>query len=420
MRILKYVFIYMISLMTAIGLLTLTFAIPSHNIKKNALDSIPQTYNTLDKYETNIKKGNYFSYFFRPDAVSDLIDLDSAYLADDNKPLYDSLYYPMHIKLWEDKITTYSSFNAEHLKSATTTYSYGRYWHGYAMFYRPLLNFFTYNQIRIVFITIFIILNIWLIFLLYKKMSWRVALAFIVATQAILIYNIYLSMFYFVMWLPTYIGSIALLLNFKNEKFIRHIPFFFFMLGSLEIFFSMPALTLNTFCMPLILEYLIIKKNNYSVSIYKIFIKSAFLFFLGIAITWGVKWILADILYNLNLVKDAITNFYLRIFGNNTSEWHEPKVSLAFSNLINMIMLCPFIIVLTIFSLMNFKIFKKYSFLFILFLLPYIFISLLSSFAERHIDLYMYKLQFYVVFGWVWILLDNIKFKKTGKKRVAK
>ena len=169
----------------------------------------------------------------------------------------------------------------------------GRYWHGYMIFYRPLLIFFDIKQIRMILLIIYILLFSTLIYLIYKRFD--VSKAIIYASS--LICSNYFTASYSLESSPIFlimmISSIIFIL--KIEK-IKNINLYIFIIGCLTCFFD--YLTVPLIALGMITSLYILKlseENKDWKHIIKIIIQLSIIWFIGYASTWIIKWILYDI-----------------------------------------------------------------------------------------------------------------------------
>ena len=195
-NILKHIGVMIILLIIYMSSLFLTSLIPRDSIKENVKETA-QILNeqTNQVFIKSILKNKDIKY----DNYTDALMINTAYSIDENSPLESILLCRKNYIPGVTKIVFPDT--ASELKSASKykeldqvgelndtvnndieeSFEYARYWHGYLVILRVLLCFFNINTIRIIFITLFIMLLAWLLYLIYKKLDIYTALIFLVA-----------------------------------------------------------------------------------------------------------------------------------------------------------------------------------------------------------------------------------------------
>lgn len=331
-KIKKYAVTFLILIIFFILSLTLVSIFPSSWIEDNVRKSS----------ETLVKEGNkkiYFSLshlqYLEFDNYSDALMINTAYSIDNKTPLYSIFvarknYIPGVTKtVIEDFVGDLESNSNKYeeldqvneLKDtvngeAPESYEYGRYWHGYMIFLRPLLIFFDYWQIRVLNLFILAVLAIWLLTLIESNFGKIVCVIIGIALFEIDYFYIGASLLNTPMAIIMMIFSIYLLKRFEK---IKDFGWLFFVVGCLVGFFDLLDYPLITYEMG-ILVYLMCasQRRNYSVNNKKDFIdivKLGFLWLLGYVITWITKWILIDIIYHKNMIQVGICQVIFRTSG---------------------------------------------------------------------------------------------------------
>ncbi len=205
-------------------------------------------------------------------------------------------------------------FVEEENRNYKEEYVYSRYWHGYNVYLRPLLIIFDYFQIEILSGIIFLVLFIILEKVIYEKIGKFFALAMMFSLFSISYHTLWLS----IALVPTMIIMMlaTIIVITKYEK-IKDFGVFFFIIGSITNFFGWMNFQFNTLTIPLMFFYLKKKDDNFS---FKEFFKMCFMWGLGFGITWVSKWVITDILYDTNTIKNGIMQVIYRA-GENTYEY---------------------------------------------------------------------------------------------------
>ncbi|HFZ1709111.1 TPA: hypothetical protein ACIJWR_002075 [Citrobacter sedlakii] len=196
---------------------------------------------------------------------------------------------------------------------------YARYWHGYAVFLRPLLSVFTIPEIRTIY-GISILLLICSVFCaLRTTLNYVVAISFAISMsmvhyeifgQSMQFSNIFVITMIFMLFLSKRIETI----RNNNEK----IPFYFFVVGSIVNFVDLLTVPIVSLSLPMIMVIFYINSAN-SVSaknIVTLVLKSSVAWALGYGLTWIAKWIVASLILMRNVPAEAINQIFFRVMGD--------------------------------------------------------------------------------------------------------
>lgn len=181
---------------------------------------------------------------------------------------------------------------------------YPRYWHAYLLILKPLIAFFTYEQIRIINGMCQIILIGFFSYMMIKKKYGRYLAAFfsmyIFLNPFALIYSLQFStVFYLFM-----IGMLAILLYHVKLKKNNRYLYFFMVMGILTSYFDFLTYPLATFGMPIIMLQLVDFENNWRNKTKNI-LQYAFCWSFGYVGMWAGKWCVATLLLDQNIFMNA-------------------------------------------------------------------------------------------------------------------
>ena len=211
---------------------------------------------------------------------------------------------------------------ASNVEFDSTVSSYGRYWHGYLLYLKPLLLLLNYGQIRY-FIAFFqMTLFVAVLYLMVKKNKEHHIIPFIVAYLFLNPAALSLSLQYFPVSVITMIQFILLLAyeeSYKNnnKKWFYH----FFIVGCLVAYFDFLTFPLLSLGMPLCF---LIAENRKTLKENMIsFVGSCMAWGFGYAAMWGSKWVLGSLITKENIIADAVGNVLLRVGATES----ESKVS---------------------------------------------------------------------------------------------
>lgn len=307
----KYVAIFIVVLCICMILMYLSCLIPSSKLLPNIERSI------IDINKSGSKKIiKIFNKDIMFDTYADAMMINTAYSVDSNHPFYSMLFARTNYvdgvtketvqdKAYKDKeIPIFPHvYELEMLIRGSrnlTAIEYARYWHGYLIYLRPLLTIFSYTKIKIISYIFHFILFLVLLYKVKKKIGIKYIIAIIfgfIVTEGYLVYSCLEETIGFSLIL---IFSIILLSI--NKKYYSK---FFFLAGILTAFFDLLTIPVAILVFPLIL--FILMENNKSIKELSIAcIKYIILFAISYALMWASKWIIVDLIYNRELVKNAI------------------------------------------------------------------------------------------------------------------
>ena len=203
-----------------------------------------------------------------------------------------------------DGIESYNTITADLSGDSIDVTTYGRYWHGYLIFLRPLLNLFDYGQIRIINTVIQLTLLAFLIILMIKKKYYFLIIPFLAAYAFINPITITKCLQYSHIWYIVLISSICYLLF--QEKIIKHnIHYLLFaIVGICTGYFDMlsyPIVGLGT----LLILVLTTEEHNFIEAIKKIIICSLS-WVAGYSLMWILGILYASIITGQKVYIEAI------------------------------------------------------------------------------------------------------------------
>lgn len=185
----------------------------------------------------------------------------------------------------------------------TDIYNYPRYWHGYLIFLKPLLMVFNFRQIRQINLICQVLITLLIMFLMYKNNLKKYMMPYLLVYLMFNPLVISKSMQYCSCFYVMSIGIIAILLlgKTRNKKYDYLL---FFNIGILTSYFDFLTYPYITFAIPMCFYMLL--NNDCSLKERLIsFIRLGFVWVCGYILMWGSKWILATLLTDTNVIKDA-------------------------------------------------------------------------------------------------------------------
>ena len=235
--------------------------------------------------------------------------------------------------------------------------SYGRYWHGYLLYLKPLLMVLNYGQIRYLITFIQFALFVAVLYLLIKKNKEKHIIPFAAAYLFLNPAALSLSLQY----LP---ASVITMLQFviiirQEERYRKDYIiwiYHFFIVGCLISYFDFLTYPLLTLGMPLV--FLLTEKRQSIKESVKAFVGSCAAWGAGYAMMWGSKWVLGTLLTKENMIADALGNVLLRV-GATESDANASIVEVIVKN-ISANKLCLLAVVLVCIILVGQRIVKKH------------------------------------------------------------
>lgn len=310
---------------------------------------------------------------------------------------------------------------------------YARYWHGYLPVLRVALIFFNIAEIRNILLMIFIILLIYSVILIKKRLDTHTAIIFA--------YSLILEGFFFVSYslecAPVFIiMMLACIILMKNIKKLKDFYFYIFIIACITNFVDYLTVPLITVAMPLYLYILYLQKENdklFFKDYLIIIIKALFIWLIGYAITWVTKWVLYDLLYNEGLIKSAINQVLFRSNGNSIDTINKLLLFLKnvfIENICYIVGYLSIAIYIFIYKYMQYKensinlkenIKKKIPVL-VISILPFIWFIVLSNHTAgdgRHGYKFSYRNMLIFLFGFL-LYLKEVFYVGTSKKKEEK
>ena len=184
--------------------------------------------------------------------------------------------------------------------------SYYRYWHGYIIFWRPLLKFFELGELRIFNFFLQASLAILLAWLLWKGTGKkRFALAWLTVYTVLVPNSMALNFQYSSSYYVAVLSAIALML-FKGY-FAKPCRYFYLFLvtGMLTVYFDFLTYPLLTWALPACIMLLVLPYAR------KVILSAVF-WATGYVIFWAEKWLIASIITGENAFADGLNQIVLR------------------------------------------------------------------------------------------------------------
>ena len=324
--VLKYVFIFIVTMIILVGLLFLSSLIPSSSLQQNIKES-SEFLNNYGEKEQIKALGKEETLFLFTDAIM----LNIAYSIDSTHP-YEAMlldrknYIPGQMQNFhgeiEKHIGTSPNYTDEygntfqvaelyglmHGENIVDSYEYTRYWHGYLIFLRPLLTIISIEGIRNLLFVLTIVLSLVALFLIVKRLNLITAIIYLLSFLAINLYVICNSMNEITTFIIALIAVIFLLLKrgkFKNPASV------FLVIGMCTSFFDLLTTPLVTLGLTLPI-YVLLNLKDSNKKLYIDCIKICVAWAIGYGLCWNLKWIITDITLGKHILADAISQALYR------------------------------------------------------------------------------------------------------------
>lgn len=193
----------------------------------------------------------------------------------------------------------------------TTSWEYNRYWHGHQVLLRPLLLLFDLEGIRILFFVCMLLLLLLFFFFTTKKLGVLTAIAFTIGFLSASVLTLTRSLNEALLFLFTLGSMIFLLCRYRKEK---NFGPFFFVIGSIINYFDLLTSPMLGCILPLTLLLVCKLRIDHAdwKELLKTFFLYGFLWVMGYAFTWLVKWILVDVFFDRGLLLQAFEQIHIR------------------------------------------------------------------------------------------------------------
>ena len=212
-------------------------------------------------------------------------------------------YYPSRNGLWPNEVIT----NFEHSENKEIQYS--RYWHGYLLFLKPLLMFFTYDEIMVITSILVIALIIGVVYLLVKKNLDKLVIPYGVMTALMFPIAVSLSLQYVGMFAIFNLALMCILLFYERIIKAQGVFYLFLIIGMVACYFDLLTYPIVTLGVPLTV-WLVLKNREKMLSFWgnlKLIISGSIAWGIGYAGIWVGKWTLGSIITGKNLFIDAMS-----------------------------------------------------------------------------------------------------------------
>ena len=193
--------------------------------------------------------------------------------------------------------------------------SYARYWHGYLLFLKPLLLFFSLSDIRMMNAAFQLVLAAGVLLLAFRKRGLRLALPMGLALLVLNPVSTALSMQFSSIYYLTLLGLLIMLLTESWDRSWGYLVFLFLGIGTAFFdFLTYPACAVGT-C--LALQALMSRADGKTRLLKTVGSGAAWAF--GYGGMWSGKWLAASLITGTNVLRDAMEQAQYRSGGEVTA-----------------------------------------------------------------------------------------------------
>lgn len=171
---------------------------------------------------------------------------------------------------------------------------YTRYWHGYLIFLKPFLLFFSIEEIRTVHLSLMGFLTAITAFQLKKQHLERYIIPYISSILFLLPFVLYKTMLYYGVFYLVQISCIFLIHNHRWLIEQDRYRYFFFIIGIICCYVDILSFPLLSLGMPLVFYFLLEKHQTIRETTSK-FLSYSLLWSAGFFCMWAGKWLVASI-----------------------------------------------------------------------------------------------------------------------------
>ena len=412
----KYFITTIILISIFCGLLILSSSINYKNVEDNVEDSLVG-YNFYDSIKYNLNVDNYTDMI-----ILNLITYENDSILKESFECNYGISYVDKYGIKEVSVNQYQNLKDTLNNENDDSIMYGRYWHGYQVILKPILNFLNYHQSLTFLLIVGIILIIFSCVLILRKLDWKVLITYLLSLISLNIYMFSTCYQYFLSMIIMIAFVIFLLLKY-NDKFDVKLCFFGF--GALTTYFCYVSFPLITLCFPLLILLCLNIKNkkyqNYKENIQNIF-QISISWFVGFVLFFLIKWVLGTLLFGQSFIENALMSVTQRL-GVTFSFKYLDVLKLNLNYFFNI----KFNIIIFIlgFILLIFKLRKNFiskikvlSPLIIIFLMPFVWMFVCNNHSAIHFWMIsrLFSISCFALLLMNLILFDkNIKFDNLEK-----
>lgn len=313
----KLFMLYIALLISAYVLLCIVYALPIHSMCRHVEESkevfenegeyprlIMGHYNTLLKSVSGLPENFSVNMNTQLDNFTDALMLLEASFESKYNPFVAAVLNEHADINGKSPVETLTVFGINGISEYNTA-TYGRYWHGYQVFLKPLLLFFNYQEIRYIIMAVQISLLVCVVAMFAYKHNCKEIVPLVCAYLFLNPAALFLSLQYHSVWILTLIQFVLFLYyDRKYEKDRRLWIYHFFIIGCLTCFFDFLTYPLVT--MGITAGYLVFRYCKEVRDSIISLVNTGMAWGIGYVLMWAGKWVIGGIISGTNIFAEAI------------------------------------------------------------------------------------------------------------------
>ncbi len=329
--------ILLLSIFIGLLLLLIVYALPTNKMLVNTLRSYE-----IYQYEgttPQLVRGYSYSQL---DNYTDALMLLMA-IKDKDIPLLDEVLLSYH-DAYHDKANDQAIvLMAQGVTDGLFELSYPRYWHGYLVWLKPLLLFFSVADIRIFNMILQLTVFFCLLLLSIKKLGMKHSVPLFFTILVLNPVTLALSFQFSSIFYIAFISAIVILISNDKLNDKNLYTYLFLIIGILVAYFDFFTYPAVAFGIPAAYYVLLNCKDKPIVQSFKNLIIYGINWVLGYLIMWGGKWLLVSLFTDFSSFSDAINEILLRTSSPEETESATNALSSTVAN-IKIFMEWPFVL----------------------------------------------------------------------------
>ncbi len=286
-------------------LLVLVFCIPVDKMRQNVAFSV----DNIIKDDGYVSGNPVKDYIWKnKEGYTDAIMVQNAIEKIDGKSVFEHAMWMYHNdvdpEIWtpEESLRQFCHNNGEGL---FFLHQYSRYWHGYLVYLKPLLLFFSWGQVMALGAVFMGLLTVLAVYLAVRVKKPGIVIAMLTGAFFMKVLLMFSSLTMAVCWIITLASMAWMMLRHEKLEKKKRYPEFFLMVGILTAYFDFLTFPVVTLGFPLCTYFLLQEKEGVKEAVQKV-IGYSVCWGIGYAGMWGMKWVVADITLHTGTIKDAL------------------------------------------------------------------------------------------------------------------
>ncbi len=279
------------------ALLVIAFCLPLGRIHNNVAKSA----SSFDgEYKTLIRD----NITTKTDDFTDALMLLTAANKEDKNPFTGSIF--AYHATRKDSFPHEVISDLDNSENNSTQYS--RYWHGYLILLKPLLIFFSYNEIQIIISIFTICLIAAVVYAMQKKGLDKYILPYLLTIGLMFPIAISISLQYISVFAIINLSIISILIFFDKIIETKSLFYIFLLIGMVTCYFDLLTYPITTLGLPLIIWLIMFnkKKTTKFLNTFKQICLGSLGWGVGYFGIWIGKWALGSVITGVNLFKSAV------------------------------------------------------------------------------------------------------------------